>query len=139
VYYAESAPASTALIVDGDGRILLARRAFEPDAGLWDLPGGFLEEGEDPLQALERELLEETGVAAEPGEFAGAFVDTYGDEPGANSVLILVWRARIASGELVPGDDVSELGWFLPDALPPDDELAFRWIAPALRAWFPDS
>jgi len=116
--------------------MLLARRAFEPDAGLWDVPGGFLEEGEHPLDGLRRELQEETGVAAEPGEFVGVFIDTYGDDPGANSVLNLVWRARISPGDLVPADDVSELRWFPAGALPLDHELAFHWIAPALREWF---
>ena len=138
VYYAESAPAVAALIRDGHGRILLARRAFEPDAGLWDVPGGFLEEGEHPLAGLVRELAEETGLAAEPGDFLGAFMDTYGDGPEANDVLNLVWDARLAPGDPVPADDVSELRWFAPDALPSDDELAFRWIAPALRAWLRD-
>jgi ADP-ribose pyrophosphatase YjhB (NUDIX family) len=135
VYYAESAPAVSALVTDDDGRILLARRAFEPDAGLWDVPGGFLEEGEHPLDGLRRELEEETGLTAEPGEFVGVFMDTYGDEPGANAVLNLVWTARIASGELVADDDVSELRWFSLDALPSEDELAFHWIEPALRDW----
>ena len=43
-YYAQSVPAVSAIVVDGEGRVLLARRAFEPDAGLWDTPGGFLDE-----------------------------------------------------------------------------------------------
>ncbi len=120
---------------DDRGRILLARRAFEPDAGLWDVPGGFLEEGEHPLDGLRRELAEETGLEAEPGEFVGAYLDTYGDEPEASAVLNLVWTAEIASGELVASDDVSELRWFAPDELPLEDELAFNWIAPALRDW----
>jgi len=119
VYYAESAPAVSALVADAQGNVLLARRAFDPDAGLWDVPGGFLEEGEHPLDALRRELLEETGVSAEPGAFVGVFVDTYGDGPEANAVLNLAWEVR----------------WFAPEALPPDEELAFGWIAPALRAW----
>jgi ADP-ribose pyrophosphatase YjhB (NUDIX family) len=124
-------------LLDDEGRVLLARRAFEPDAGLWDVPGGFLEEGEHPLDGLRRELAEETGVDAEPGAFLGVFMDTYGDAPEANAVLNLVWEARVSTGELVPADDVSELRWFPPGAFPPDEELAFRWIAPALRAWFP--
>lgn len=135
VFYAESAPAITALVRDDRGRILLARRAFEPDAGLWDVPGGFLEEGEHPLDGLRRELEEETGLKAEPGEFVGAYLDTYGDEPGASAVLNLVWTAEISSGELVASDDVSELRWFAPDELPSADELAFNWIVPALRDW----
>ena len=135
MYYAESAPAVSALVSDDDGRILLARRAFEPDAGLWDVPGGFLEEGEHPLDGLRRELEEETGLRAEPGEFVGVFMDTYGDAADASAVLNLVWTAAIAAGELAAADDVSELRWFPLDDLPSDDELAFTWIGPALRDW----
>jgi ADP-ribose pyrophosphatase YjhB (NUDIX family) len=134
-HYASSAPTASAFVLDGDGCILLARRAFEPDAGLWDVPGGFLEEGEDPVAGLRRELLEETGLEIEVGDFVGVFTDTYGDGPDANAVLNLVWEARIASGEPAPADDVSELRWFPKDALPSDVELAFRWLAAGLRGW----
>ena len=133
VHYANSVPAVSALVVDGEGRVLLARRAQEPDAGLWDTPGGFLEEAEDPAAGLRRELLEETGLTVEIGDFVGMFTDRYGDGPGAAAVLNLVWEATIASGEPRAADDVSELRWFARDALPA--ELAFRWLGPALRAW----
>ena len=129
VYYAESAPAVTALVRDDERGVLLARRAHEPDAGLWDLLGGFLEEGEHPLDGLRRELREETGLDAEPGEFRGAYMDTYGDTPQAASVLNLVWEARLAAGEPSPADDVAELRWFALDELPPPEECAFRWVA----------
>ena len=135
VYYASSAPTASAFVLDDDGRVLLARRAYAPDAGLWDAPGGFLEEGENPFDGLRRELLEETGLTIEPGAFVGAFTDTYGDGPGATAVLNLVWEASVVAGEPAPADDVSELRWFPRDALPPDEELAFQWLAPSLRAW----
>ena len=112
--------------------MLLARRAHEPDANLWDLLGGFLEEGEHPLDGLRRELLEETGLHVEPKDFLGAFLDTYGDGPQTASVLNLVWRGRIVSGDPAPADDVSELRWFAPNELPPPEECAFRWVAPFL-------
>ncbi len=127
-HYAHSAPAVSALVVDDAGRMLLARRAHDPDAGLWDVLGGFLEEGEHPLDGLRRELLEETGAEIEPGEFLGAYLDTYGDGPEATSVLNLVWEARIVSGEPVPADDVAEIRWFPRDAPPPSEECAFRWV-----------
>ncbi len=92
--------------------MLLGRRAHDPDAGLWDVLGGFVDEGEHPLDALRRELDEETGLGVEPGAFLGAFIDTYGEDPEATSVLNLVWEARIVSGDPSPADDVSELRWF---------------------------
>ncbi len=135
VHYARSAPTASAFVLDDAGRVLLARRAYEPDAGLWDVPGGFLEEGEDPVEGLRRELHGETGLTIEPGEFVGVFTDTYGAGPGAAAVLNLVWEASIAAGEPAPADDVSELRWFPRDGLPPAEELAFRWLGPSLRAW----
>ena len=135
VHYANSAPTASAFVLDHAGRVLLARRAYEPDSGLWDVPGGFLEEGEDPLAGLHRELLEETGLTIEPGEFVGVFTDVYGDGPGATAVLNLVWEASAVAGEPAPADDVSELRWFPRDGLPRDEELAFRWLGPSLRAW----
>lgn len=133
--WAAPSPAVGAFALDDDGRILLARRAFEPDAGKWDSVGGFLEEDEEPVAGLERELLEETGLVGAVGDFVGGFVDTYGDGADARYALNLVWEVRISDGEPVPADDVSELRWFDKDELPPDDELAFRWLAPALRSW----
>ena len=118
--------------MDDQGRVLLARRAYEPDAGLWDVLGGFLEEGEDPLDGLRRELLEETGVEIEPDGFLGTFIDTYGDGPTAAYVLNLAWRAQIVAGELLAADDVAELRWFSADELPRPEECAFRWVAPFL-------
>ena len=50
--YANPAPTASAVIEDGAGRLLLARRAGEPGKGLWDLVGGFIDEGEDPVEAL---------------------------------------------------------------------------------------
>jgi 8-oxo-dGTP diphosphatase len=135
VQYASSRPTASAFVLDEDGRILLARRAFEPDAGKWDVPGGFLEEGEDPVEGLRRELREEAGVEIEVGDFAGVFVDTYDDLPNESYVLNLVWEARITEGEPTPDDDVSELRWFPRDALPQDVDLAFRWLAKSLGAW----
>ena len=135
VHYANPVPAVSARVVDDRGRILLARRAHEPDAGRWDTPGGFLDEGEAPRAALRRELREEAGVEIELGDFVGIYTDRYGAGEDAPFVLNLVWEAAITSGELEPADDVSELRWFPKDALPADDEVAFRWLAPALREW----
>jgi 8-oxo-dGTP diphosphatase len=54
VAYANPAPASCALCTDDTGRIMLTRRRWEPYAGMWDLPGGFHNETEHPLDGLRR-------------------------------------------------------------------------------------
>jgi ADP-ribose pyrophosphatase YjhB (NUDIX family) len=132
IVYANPVPAACALCTDDAGRILLTRRAWEPYAGMWDLPGGFLHEDEHPLDGLRRELAEETGLDVEPTEWFGAFMKPYGDGPGARWVLNLVWRTRVAGGEEQAADDVSELRWFSRAELPPLEEIA---MAEPLRLW----
>jgi ADP-ribose pyrophosphatase YjhB (NUDIX family) len=134
VYYAGSKATVCAICVDGRGHVLLARRAYEPFKGRWDLPGGFLEEGEHPLEAIRRELREETGLEVEPLEFVGIWMDRYPYETHVTATLNLYWTARAVRGSPAPADDVSELGWFSADELPADDELAFH-IADVLRTW----
>lgn len=132
VAYANPAPAACAICVDDKGRILLTRRAWEPYAGMWDLPGGFLDEDEHPLAALRRELAEETGLDVEPTRWFGAFMVPYGDGPGARWVLNLVWEARVTGGEPRAADDVAEVRWFAADELPPLEEIA---MGEPLVAW----
>lgn len=135
VAYASSSPCTCALVADAGGRLLLARRAVEPYRGRWDVPGGFLEEHELPLDGLRRELREETGLEVEPLEFAGAWVDRYGEGPDAGSTLNLCWHARVLAGEARPADDVAELAWFAADELPDAKELAFSRLPDVLAAW----
>lgn len=141
--WANSAATANALIEDAEGRLLLGRRARDPDKGLWDIVGGFLEEDEHPLAAVVREAREETGLDVIPGAFVGCWADTYG-EPGAGVIhtLNLFWRATVAPAAPgapapvpVAADDVAELAWFAADALPAPGEVAFRCVAPALAAW----
>lgn len=132
VAWANPVPAACALCVDEAGRVLLTRRAWAPYAGRWDLPGGFLHEAEHPLDALRRELAEETGLEVEPTDWFGAFLVPYGDEPGARIVLNLVWRARVVGGRERAADDVAEIRWFARDELPPLEQVA---LAEPLACW----
>jgi 8-oxo-dGTP diphosphatase len=131
--YANPAPTASALVEDGEGRVLLARRARDPGAGLWDLLGGFMDEGEEPLETLRRELREETGLGAEPGDFVGGLADRYG--PEGIWTMNLYWTARLEPGEPRPADDVAELSWFRRDELPPRSDFAFGNTYEALARW----
>ena len=119
------------MIVDDAGRVLLGRRAFDPAAGRWDLPGGFLEEHEDPVTALRREVREETGLDVEPTTLVGFYLEPYENRV----VLCITWLARVVGGEERAGDDLVELEWFARDAIP-YDELAFAHYAAALSDAF---
>lgn len=131
--YANPAPTASALVLDEIGRVLLARRAGQPGTGLWDLPGGFVDEGEDPLEALRRELREEAGVEIEPEEYVATIPDRYGED--GPWTLNLYWTARIASGEPEPADDVAAFAWFAPEALPPRGDFAFPNTVEILERW----
>jgi ADP-ribose pyrophosphatase YjhB (NUDIX family) len=135
VAFANPKPTASAFVVDGAGRVLLGRRAIEPFLGCWDTPGGFVEEGEHPLDALRRELREETSLEVEPVRFVGVWMDDYGSDPDSQSTLNLYWEARVVSGEPRPADDVAELAWFDPDELPPREEIAFTALADAIEGW----
>jgi 8-oxo-dGTP diphosphatase len=128
--WAHSVPGAQAL-GERDGRVLLGRRAHDPSAGLWDIPGGFLDEGEHPLDGLRRELLEETGLEIEATEFIGIWMQEY----TGRTVLCLTWLAREVGGTPVAGDDLTELRWFGADELPPPDELAFETFVEILSSW----
>jgi ADP-ribose pyrophosphatase YjhB (NUDIX family) len=135
VSYPSSKPTAGALVEDGNGGVLLVRRAVEPYKGRWDIPGGFLEEGEHPLDGLRRELREETGLEVEPLEFLGVWMDRYGGESAAEATLNLYWTARTTGGEAEAADDVDDLRWFRADELPPPDELAFENVPLVLATW----
>ena len=135
VSHSNSEPTVGALVTDGEGRLLLVRRAHDPYGGKWDVPGGFLDEGEAPLDALRRELREETGLEIEPLEFVDVRIDRYGDGQDAATTLNLYWTARATGGNAVAGDDAAELAWFPPDELPGEDEIGFPNVRELLRVW----
>jgi ADP-ribose pyrophosphatase YjhB (NUDIX family) len=132
--YASSKPTASALCVDEDGRVLLSKRGIPPFLGCWDFPGGFLEEGEHPHDALRRELREEAGVEIDPLELIGIWMDRYGGNGAAAATLNLYYTARILAGEPEPADDVAELRWFAPEDVP-RNELAFSHLDEVLDAW----
>ncbi|ANP49228.1 8-oxo-dGTP diphosphatase [Streptomyces griseochromogenes] len=97
-----------------DGRLLAARRSAPPElAGRWELPGGKVEAGERPEDALVRELREELGIDAEPVERVP------GEWPLGSPYVLHVWTARLCPGSAAPQplEDHDELRWLTPDRL----------------------
>jgi mutator protein MutT len=134
VTYAHSMPTASAVVDDGAGRVLLSKRAVDPHAGSWDLPGGFIDEGEHPLECLRRELSEEAGITLEDHQLLGIWIDRYDYKGRVVATLNIYYGARIAEGTPTAADDVAELRWFAPDEVSAG-ELAFAHIAEVLSAW----
>ncbi|GAA2169791.1 GNAT family N-acetyltransferase [Pedococcus bigeumensis] len=111
-------PGVTAVVRDGRGRVLLARRS---DNGRWGLVSGILEPGEQPADGLLREIEEETGVVARIEALAGVWTQPEVTYPNGDRAQYadLCFLARYDSGEARVNDDEStEVGWFAVDALP---------------------
>ncbi len=119
VQYLNPSPAAGMLVRDDEGRILLVRRKFEPFKGLWTMPAGFIEYGEDAAATAARELEEETGLVVEPS--AVHAVESCRDDPRGETVLVL-YEGLVRGGSLEAGDDAEEVGFFPLDSLP---EIAF--------------
>ncbi|MGZ5497641.1 MAG: NUDIX domain-containing protein [Candidatus Aminicenantales bacterium] len=84
----------TAAVIERDGKVLVARRKPELVAGgMWEFPGGKLEEGEEPRKCLERELEEELGVRA----VAGERVCSVPFEGPITSFELIVFRTKLMS------------------------------------------
>jgi ADP-ribose pyrophosphatase YjhB (NUDIX family) len=102
-----------------DGHVLVARRARGPALGIWTLPGGVVEAGETLVEALTREVAEETGLTVEPVALAGhREVVTY-DEQGRVSrhFVILCFATRWIAGEPQLNEELSDARWLRPSEL----------------------
>ena len=108
------------VVVKQDDRVLLTRRVNTPQQGMWTFPGGFVDSGEDPVSAAQRECLEETGLRV---RVSGLFDVLSGKEHPRGADILIVYLGKIIDGELRPGDDADCADFFCLDDLPP---LAFQ-------------
>lgn len=117
------------VVWDEAGRLLLVKRApGATRAGMWSIPAGYVDYGEDVRRAAGRELAEETGLEADVGE--AVWVASNFHDPA--KLTVGIWFAgTITGGELCAGDDAEEAAFFATDDLPP---LAFETDIAYLRS-----
>ncbi|HUQ42305.1 MAG TPA: NUDIX domain-containing protein [Candidatus Limnocylindrales bacterium] len=117
-------------ILERDGEVLLVRLNYGPRDGRWALPGGLVEADETAEQAAVRETAEETGFEVRLEGLLATWM-----RPGF-PILVVIYRAKIVSGELtVAPDEASEARFFPQNELPPLEELAWPSTAHGLDAW----
>jgi len=103
---------AAAVVVDDDGRVLLLDHVFRSGNG-WGIPGGFIEAGEQPEDAVRRELREEADLELESAEFA--FVRILQDP----SQVEIIFRCRPRSRARAQSVEIKSAAWFALHELPP--------------------
>jgi len=105
-----------ATVFDTDGKVLLVKQNY--GALEWACPGGRLEQGENLIEGIEREALEESGCRIAVTGLVGTYIAPYRND------LVVSFRAQlIERGPWQPDHEISQIGFFQPGALP--DPISF--------------
>lgn len=129
IHFVDPKVAAATLIVQ-DGLVLLVRRVNEPFRGMWTLPAGFVNGGEDPAEAAARECLEETGLNV---RVTRVFDIVSGREHPRGADFVIVYQAEVVKGEMKADDDADAVEWFGRGNLP---SLAFRATQKVLESFY---
>ena len=121
---------AVAVLIKKDEEVLFVQRRFDPQAGHWTLPSGFVDAGEDPKVAAERECLEETGFVIRDLHLLDVI---FSQEHARGASILIIYQAQVESGELKPGDDARQVAYFNIHNLPP---LAFASTRQILDTFF---
>jgi 8-oxo-dGTP diphosphatase len=121
---------AVAVLIKKDDEVLFVQRRFDPQAGQWTLPSGFVDAGEDPKLAAKRECLEETGLVIGDLHLLDVL---YAQEHPRGASILIVYQAQVKSGELKPGDDAGQVAYFHIRNLP---SLAFASTQQLLDSYF---
>lgn len=121
---------AAAVMVEGRRVLVTQRKAGTHLAGAWEFPGGKVEAGEDPREALRRELREELGIETTVGEIVDVTFHRY-DDAGKAVLLLFFEAARTSSSSDPQPLDVAALRWstcedLRDDEFPPADVPLLR-------------
>ena len=119
VHYNNPAITAFAFVERGE-RYLVLERGQEPYRGRWELPGGFVEAGERPDEAVRREISEETGLRVEALSILGAYTSRYGDD--GKWTVDVAFHSKALPGDLSLSAESSDAAWVMLGQVPP---LAF--------------
>ncbi|MDH4115764.1 MAG: NUDIX hydrolase N-terminal domain-containing protein [Acidimicrobiia bacterium] len=105
-----------AAVFDGEDRILMVRETAD---GRWTLPGGWIDVGDSPSGATEREVLEETGYRVSVSKLAAVFDKRkHAHPPAPHHAYLMFFIAHLQGGSPATSIETSEIGWFGADELP---------------------
>ena len=117
ILYCNPVPTVLAIVERGN-KILLTKRGIAPHKGYWDLPGGFVEIGQNLEDALRQEIKEELGVEVKSLTYYGSFVSKYKILKMTEDIVGSAFKVKLKSEDFKPGSDVDDVRWFDKDNLP---------------------
>lgn len=124
-YYINNSAAVACLIFNDLGELLLTRRAFDPNKGMLDLPGGFVEPEESAEEAVYREIMEELNLEVTEMKYLVSFPNMYPFSGMVVPTVDLAFYCKVESfDQLNPDDDVASVEFILPAKIPMDDLCA---------------
>lgn len=135
--YINPRPTSGAILENDRGEILLVERKVEPGKGLWDLPGGFIDIGENAEEGMSREINEELGVDISDLTYFKSYPNIYLFDGVVEPILDLVYIGEIGNQEITVSDDVAGFKFFKKSELP-FERLAFESLRKALKDYIND-
>ena len=125
-FFLNAAAAVTALIFNPQGELLLARRGIEPHYGKLDLPGGFIDPGENAETAIFREIKEELDVVPDHISYYGSFANEYLFSGTIVNTVDSVFRCQLSNFENIKYlDDIMGIEFIQPKKINIDD-LPFK-------------
>ncbi|MFH0740200.1 MAG: NUDIX domain-containing protein [bacterium] len=135
-FFQNSKPTVGAIVYDSSNRVLLAKRTIReaPGFGKWDIPGGFLENGEGPVMGIKREVMEEIKAKVKIKKLFGVYTDKYTFKDKTNFTFNIVYICVLLT-EPKPSEEFSELKWFSKSEIPWED-IAFENVKLSLRDYF---
>ena len=137
VYFQDPKVAVIGLVTAGRN-VMLVRRGVEPAKGQWALPGGYMDAGEMPDEALAREIKEEVGLELEAGRLLGIF--SLAKTSRIAGGIVIAYELKVDESPLPAlqhNDDVDAAEWFSVDEIP--EQVAFESSQALLAAWIEDN
>lgn len=121
-FYINSAASVACLIFNHEGKLLLTRRAIDPDKGKLDLPGGFIDPLETAEEAVKREIREELGVNVIEMKYLTSKANEYLFSGITVFTTDMAFRVKVDDVEkITANDDISSFEWLHPEDVDPED------------------
>ena len=131
-YYVNPRPTNAVILHNKKNELLLVKRKHNPQKGLWDLPGGFININETVEESVHREVREELNIRISNIQYMSSFYDTYEFRGIKAYTICFLFKANMINPkELKPSDDAESLDFFAPDNIP-FDQIAFEPMREAL-------